>query len=211
MFSWVSRMQTGVRRQSLRRPNSLNGPYLESGRQVLWEDGERILCREWRRSDDDSPRAVLTVLTSAYHPSRSSLDRLTREYELRDELDRAWPAQPLELLQDGGRAMLVLEDADGEPLERLIGAPMDTGRFLRLAIGIVAALRKAHQRGLVHKDIKPANILVNGKTGEVRLTGFGIASQGGAGLRCGRCRSRRTDHRPNPGSNQENAATNGSF
>ena len=73
--------------------------------------------------------------------------------------------------------MLVLEDAGGEPLDRLIGAPMETGRFLRLAIGIAAALGKVHQRGLVHKDIKPANILVNGATDEVRLTGFGIASR----------------------------------
>src|SRR5262249_6048411 len=39
------------------------------------------------------------------------------------------------------------------------------------------AVGKLHQRGLVHKDIKPANILVNGPTGEVRLTGFGIASR----------------------------------
>ena len=39
------------------------------------------------------------------------------------------------------------------------------------------ALGKLHERGLVHKDIKPANILVNGATGEVRLTGFGIASR----------------------------------
>jgi serine/threonine protein kinase len=157
--------------------NSLNGPYLESGLQVMWEDGERIFCREWGRSDDDSPRSVLTVRPSADHPSRSSLDRLTHEYELRDELDVAWAARPLELVHNGGRTLLVLEDAGGEPLERLIGAPMETGRFLHLAIGIVAALRKAHERGLVHKDVKPANILVNGVTGEVRLTGFGIASR----------------------------------
>ena len=73
--------------------------------------------------------------------------------------------------------MLVLEDAGGEPLDRLLGAPMEVGRFLRLAIGIAVALGKLHQRGLVHKDIKPANILVNSATGEVRLTGFGIASR----------------------------------
>ncbi len=71
----------------------------------------------------------------------------------------------------------MLEDPGGEPLERLIGAPMETGRFLRLAIGIVVALGKAHQRGLVHKDVKPANILVNCADGLTRLTGFGIASR----------------------------------
>jgi serine/threonine protein kinase len=73
--------------------------------------------------------------------------------------------------------MLVLDDASGEPLEMLLGAPMDTGRFLRLGCTIASALGKLHQRGLVHKDIKPANILFNDATGEVRLTGFGIASR----------------------------------
>src|SRR5438874_8404889 len=73
--------------------------------------------------------------------------------------------------------MLLLEDPGGDPLDRILGAPMEVGRFLRLAIGIAAALRSVHQRGLVHKEIKPSNILVNGASGEVRLTGFGIASK----------------------------------
>ena len=85
--------------------------------------------------------------------------------------------RPLALSSDGGRTVLVLEDPGGEPLDRLLGAPMEVGRFLRLAIGIVAALGKVHQRGLVHKDIKPANILVNCPDGRTRLTGFGIASR----------------------------------
>ena len=78
--------------------------------------------------------------------------------------------RPLELMRDAGRTMLVLEDAGGEPLDRLLGVPMEIGPFLRLG-GIAAALGKLHQRGLVHKDIKPANILVNGATGHVWLTG----------------------------------------
>src|SRR5262249_52096984 len=65
----------------------------------------------------------------------------------------------------------------GEPLDHLLSAPMEVGRFLRLAVSSAAALGKLHQRGLVHKDIKPANILVNDASGEVRLTGFGIASR----------------------------------
>ena len=77
-----------------------------------------------------------------------------------------------------GRTMLVLEDiGDFEPLDRLLAAPMEVGSFLRLAIGIAVAVGKLHQRGLVHKDIKPANILLNRTTGEVKLTGFGIASR----------------------------------
>ena len=54
---------------------------------------------------------------------------------------------------------------------------METGRFLRLAIGIASALGKTHQRGLVHKDIKPTNILTNCTDGRTRLIGFGIASR----------------------------------
>lgn len=61
-------------------------------------------------------------------------------------------------------------------------------RFLRLAIGIAMALGKLHERGLVHKDIKPVNILVNGATGDARLTGSTLhlaspASDRRAGLR----------------------------
>ena len=85
--------------------------------------------------------------------------------------------RPLELVRERGRTMLVLEDPGGEPLAGCSARRWRLGRFLRLAIGIAAALGKLHQRGLVHKDIKPANILVNGTTGEVRLTGFGIASR----------------------------------
>jgi serine/threonine protein kinase len=65
-----------------------------------------------------------------------------------------------------------IEDAGGEPLQRpLLDPPMGVGRFLRLAIGIAMAPGKQHERGLVHKDIKPVNILVNSATGDARLTG----------------------------------------
>src|SRR5215467_13995431 len=156
---------------------SLNDEYSDGGSQVLWEDGERVIRRGWRLDDDGKERAVLMVLPAADQPSRLSLDRLAHEHELKDELDGAWAVRPLELVRDAGRTMLVLEDAGGEPLDRLLGAPMEMGHFLRLAIGTTVAVGKLHQRGLMHKDIKPANILVNDATGEVRLTGFGIASR----------------------------------
>src|SRR6516162_123662 len=158
-------------------PHSLNDEYSDGNSQVLWKDGERVVRRSWQLDDNGGRRPVLIVQPAADHPARSTLDRLTHEHELKHELDGAWAVRPLELVRDAGRTMLVLEDAGGEPLDGLLGAPMEVGRFLRLAIGTTVAVGKLHQRGLVHKDIKPANILVNDATGEVRLTGFGIASR----------------------------------
>src|SRR5207245_4818343 len=54
--------------------------------------------------------------------------------------------------------------------------PLDLPLFLRIAIGLAAALGQVHWHGLIHKDIKPGNVLVD-DAGKVWLTGFGIASQ----------------------------------
>ncbi|QQO18053.1 AAA family ATPase [Bradyrhizobium diazoefficiens] len=145
--------------------------------EILWQDVERVFCRGWRLGDDGKVRAVLVVLPAGEHPSPGILARFAHECALKDELDETWAVPPLELLHESASIMLMLDDSRGEPLERLTGAPMEIGSFLQLAIGIAAALGKAHQGGLVHKDIKPSNIMVDRSIGKVRLTGFGIASR----------------------------------
>ena len=157
-------------------PSSWSATGRVSGLQVLWEDGERVFCRGESHADGHRT-AVLAVLPATEHPAPATLDRLAREHGLKDELDGAWAVRPLELVRDCGRIMLLLEDTDSEPLHRLLGPPMKVHSFLSLAVAITVALTQVHRRGLVHKDIKPANILVNRTTGEVKLTGFGIASR----------------------------------
>src|SRR6185312_17480898 len=95
---------------------SLNIAYSDGSTQVLWEDGERVFRRGWRLDDDGNRLPVLLVGAAADHPSRSTLDRLEHEYELKDELDRAWAAPPLALIRDAGRTVLVLDHPGGEPL-----------------------------------------------------------------------------------------------
>jgi serine/threonine protein kinase len=65
--------------------------------------------------------------------------------------------RPLSLVRERGQTVLLLEDPGGEPPERLLGPPLEVGNLLRLAIA--GALAQVHRHGLVHKDIKPANIL----------------------------------------------------
>ena len=169
-------------------PHSQNVAYSVDNSRVMWRDTERVFHRGWRLGDDGMRRSVLLVAPAAEHPSRSSLERLTHEYELKDKLDATWAARPLDLVHDGSQTILVLDDVGGEPLERLLSVPMEAGRFLHLAIHISSALGRLHQRGLVHKDIKPANILLNEATGEVRFTGFVIVS--------GSVRERQVPHPP---------------
>ncbi|WP_354037154.1 AAA family ATPase [Bradyrhizobium sp. S3.2.6] len=143
--------------------------------QPLWEDGDRAFCRACRRQTHGSSAVVLIVRPTAEHPA--TLDRLAHECELREELDEAWAVRPLELIREAGRTMLVLEDPCGEPLLNLLGIRMEPKPFLRLAVGITRAVGKLHRSGLVHKDLKPAHILVNCPDEQVRLTGFGLASR----------------------------------
>ena len=156
--------------------------WFEAGRDdnrpdVLWEDGERIFCRTWRADGDGGRQELMAVVPAAEHPTPGSINRLIHEYGLREYLDSEWAVRPLELVNERGRTALLFEPPQGQPLDRFITLPMEMGRFLQLAISMMVALGRVHRRGLVHKDLKPVNILVDPATDRVWLTGFGIASR----------------------------------
>jgi serine/threonine protein kinase len=142
--------------------------------EILWEDGELVLSRSvW----DGEPFPLLATMPSSTQPSLETLRRLQHAYALREELDPAWAARPVRLEPHQGRLALLSEDPGGEPLLRLLGQPLAIGSFLRVSIGLANALTRLHERGLIHKDIKPANVLVDSVTGQVWLMGFGVASR----------------------------------
>src|SRR5216684_8884603 len=124
--------------------------------------------------------SVLAIALSAEQPSPQSLRRLEHEYSLAAELDPAWAAKPLALTRHEGRTILLLTDPGGEPLDRILERDqkqsLELTRFLHIAIGLATALGQVHRHGLIHKDIKPANVLVDA-AGNAWLTGFGIASR----------------------------------
>jgi PAS domain S-box-containing protein len=143
---------------------------------VLRDDGELVLCRTWHDGIAGERHSVLTLQAVAEQPTPDVVNRLAHEYELKDQLDDSWAIRPIEFVRERERTLLVLESPRGVPLDH-IEAPLELGLLLRLAVDIAVALGRLHERGLIHKDIKPANIFVNTSTGQAWLTGFGIASR----------------------------------
>src|SRR6266481_2311843 len=141
-------------------------------------EGADFTVYRGRQQGNASP--VLAVALAAKQPSPQSLQRLEHEYSLAAELDPAWAVKPLALTRHEGRTILLLKDPGGELLDRILERDqtqaLDLTRFLRIAIGLATTLGQVHRHGLIHKDIKPANVLVD-DAGNVWLTGFGIASQ----------------------------------
>jgi predicted ATPase/signal transduction histidine kinase len=142
----------------------------------LTSRGEFTLYRGRRGSEP----AVLALAINPGRVSPQNVERLTQEQALAAELDPAWAVRPLALARHEGRPMLVLEAGGAEPLDLALGRERDNrlelSRFFRIADELARALAQMHRHGLVHKDIKPANVLVD-DADRVRLTGFGIATR----------------------------------
>src|SRR5258708_15633639 len=107
---------------------------------TLLRNGEFVLCRGRSRTDSNpqSPSLLVLMLRSE-HPRPESLRMLEHELSLRTELDPAWAIPPVEITRHEGRTVLVLEAPGGEPLDPLLGTPMEMGQFLCVAIGLSAS------------------------------------------------------------------------
>jgi len=116
-------------------------------------------------------------LPATHRPLPAVVRQLEHEYEVTRKLDPELIVRPIRLERHANKIALVLENGAYQALEEGLGAPMEIKRFLKIAIGAAAALAEIHRHDLVHKDIKPQNILLDEETGKVRITGLGIASR----------------------------------
>ncbi|WP_437803067.1 AAA family ATPase [Sorangium sp. So ce693] len=142
--------------------------------EALYEGSDTLLYRGVR--EDDGHPVVLKVLRRD-HASPRAPERLRHEYEIARALDTTAIVRPCALTMLGEQPALVLEDFGGVSLDRLQDGPTPLERFFPLAIRVVEALAGLHRHDVVHKDIKPQNVLLNPATGEVKITDLGIASR----------------------------------
>ncbi|WP_128949181.1 trifunctional serine/threonine-protein kinase/ATP-binding protein/sensor histidine kinase [Bradyrhizobium guangzhouense] len=140
---------------------------------IIGKDDDFTLLRG-RRSSDERP--VLVLRPRSTTPSTEILKRLENQFAIASDLDPAWAVCPIELVRGEKGPALILDDPGGMPLDESLGEALELSAFLRLSVNLAEALRQIHLAGIIHKDIKPANLLVDEKD-IVRVMGFGIASR----------------------------------
>jgi predicted ATPase/signal transduction histidine kinase len=130
------------------------------------------------RATGADARTVLVAGYAAGDAPTGGLAGLQREYTLRTALDASWAVMPVELSSYGDRLVLVLDDPGGLPLLDWCGRPFEIDEFLSLAVELAKTLDGMHGRAIIHRDIRPDNILVRQSAGQwaARLTGFGLAT-----------------------------------
>ena len=123
-------------------------------------------------------KVALKFLSPELSRDGLSLERLRREARAAAELDHPNIARIHDMQEGDGRHFLVMEYVEGETLsERLAaGGKLEPGEAERIVAAIAAGLDHAHGRGVVHRDIKSANVMLTADGG-VKILDFGLAQR----------------------------------
>jgi PAS domain S-box-containing protein len=140
---------------------------------LLKEGGKALLYRGIRVEDQCS------VIVKGLRPdccTPNNIEQLRHEYAIAQRLNTPVAVKAYALEMHQGVPYLILEDFGGRSLDQLLDHFREPIAFLKIAIQITNAIAQIHRHSIVHKNIKPQNILVNLETHQVKIGDFGIAA-----------------------------------
>lgn len=164
-------------------------PRVVAGRYRLLDViGQGGMGRVWRAADDLLHRRVAVKemrIDGAFEGPDTEDGRVRRERALREarasaRIDHPGVVRVYDVAEEDGRLWIVMELVEARSLARYLDdeGPLDEHGAARVGLALVAALRRVHAAGVLHRDIKPGNVLLgpSGPAGRVVLTDFGIAA-----------------------------------
>ena len=139
--------------------------------------GEGGMGVVWKAEDTRLGRLVALKFLPAEVATDPERQRMfLEEARLASSLSDARIAQVHDVGEEGGHRFIAMELVEGKPLDKLLhGRPLPAEKVVALGLQVAQALSRAHRRGLLHRDVKPANVMVTAD-GEVKLVDFGLAA-----------------------------------
>ncbi|MEV5842978.1 serine/threonine-protein kinase [Streptomyces sp. NPDC051985] len=154
-----------------------------NGRYRLAESiGQGGMGRVWRAADETLDRQVavkeMRIDGLDAEDTRTRRERTLREARATARIDHPNVVRVYDVVDEGERLWIVMELVHGRSLEWIMAeeGALSPRAAARIGLGLVAALRQVHAGGVLHRDIKPGNVLVESTAGRVVLTDFGIAA-----------------------------------
>ncbi|MGH8002633.1 MAG: ATP-binding protein, partial [Brasilonema sp.] len=143
--------------------------------EVIYDGATTCVYRALRETEQ-TPVIIKTL--KAEYPTIEQLTQLRHEYKILQSLEIEGIIKPLALESYQNGLALIFSDFGGEPLKNFITAQkFELSHFLQIAIQLSSTLAQLHKNNILHKDIKPHNILVNAKTDQVEIIDFSISSR----------------------------------
>ncbi|HEY9611362.1 AAA family ATPase, partial [Allocoleopsis sp.] len=146
----------------------------------IYESANSLVYRG--KKDQDNKTVILKVLKENY-PTPQELTRYKQEYEITRNLNTEGVVKAYSLEPYQKTLVIILEDFDASSLKQLINGYMGAGtgvlplpKFLSIAIKTAESLGQIHSSNIIHKDINPANIVFNPKTGQLKIIDFSIST-----------------------------------
>ncbi|MDY6781984.1 MAG: AAA family ATPase [Cyanobacteriota bacterium] len=143
--------------------------------ETLQANPQKVVYRAIRKKDR---LPVIVKALKAEYPSLDEIARIQHEYEIAKNLELEGVVKVLGLEKEGNRYALIMEDMGGTSLSQLLEKRrFSVAEALQMALQIVRAIAELHERQVIHKDIKPSNLIVNPETRQVKIADFSIATR----------------------------------
>ena len=146
-------------------------PLGRGGMGVVWAAEDSILQRRVAVKEVETPGGLSEA-------ERDALEaRVMREARAAARLNHPNVVTVYDVVEDEGRTFIVMELVEAPSLADVVSneGPLEPERAARIVLDVLAALEAAHAEGIVHRDVKPANVMISA-SGSTKLGDFGIAS-----------------------------------